>query len=105
MKEYDYNRILGLFSHYGYDNQVLQLAQECGELISSLNRYRQIPESASPGEHYKVIDEIKDKITSLSIVLIGISNYFCFFKDELEKMMIEEVDKQWEKIDFKELEK
>ena len=87
---------------YGYDAQSRQCIEEMAELTVALNKYHRITNDVHYAyEHRKCIENIKEEIADVMIMLEQMKYLLNIYEDDIETIINRKIQRQLERIENK----
>jgi NTP pyrophosphatase (non-canonical NTP hydrolase) len=101
------DKIKKITSHYDFSNQVMQLSEECAELIQAVNKYRRFRSSkntrdeiiASANDSNMLIQNIAEEIADVEIMLEQMKVLLNLNPEAIEKIKEKKVNRQLARIE------
>jgi NTP pyrophosphatase (non-canonical NTP hydrolase) len=91
--------IIEIAEFYGYDAQSRQLIEEMAELTVALNKYHRITNDMHYAyEHRKCIENIKEEIADVMIMLEQMKYLLNIYEDDIETIINRKILRQLERI-------
>ncbi len=75
-----------IINRYGLDEQLLQLMEECGELLQAVSKYRRKKQSGEKAEFNQTIQDLKLEMTDVLILFDQIKERLGMTDEELHMM-------------------
>lgn len=103
------NKINKIASHYDFSNQIMQLSEECAELIQAVNKYRRFRGSKttrdeiieSTNDSNMLIQNIAEEIADVDIMLEQMKVYLNISDEAVEGIKEKKVNRQLARIERK----
>lgn len=103
------DKIKKITSHYDFSNQVMQLSEECAELIQAVNKYRRFRGSkntrdeiiASTNDSNMLIQNIAEEIADVDIMLEQMKIILNISTEAVEGIKEKKVNRQLARIERK----
>lgn len=83
-----------IMDRYGLDHQLLQLTEECGELIQAISKLRRAKEEYGKAEIYQAEVELKKEIADIQVLIDQVD----MSEEELYHMAAFKIDRQLGRI-------
>ena len=101
------DKIKKITSHYDFSNQVMQLSEECAELIQAVNKYRRFRGSkntrdeiiASANDSNMLIQNIAEEIADVDIMLEQMKVLLNLNPSAIEQIKEKKVNRQLARIE------
>jgi NTP pyrophosphatase (non-canonical NTP hydrolase) len=101
------DKIKKITSHYDFSNQVMQLSEECAELIQAVNKYRRFRGSkntrdeiiASTNDSNMLIQNIAEEIADVEIMLEQMKVLLNLNPGAIEQIKEKKVNRQLARIE------
>ena len=101
------DKIKKITSHYDFSNQVMQLSEECAELIQAVNKYRRFRGAkntrdeiiASANDSNMLIQNIAEEIADVDIMLEQMKVLLNLNPEAIEKIKEKKVNRQLARIE------
>lgn len=83
-----------IMDRYGLDHQLLQLTEECGELIQAISKLRRAKEEYGKAEIYQAEVELKKEIADVQVLIDQVTDRIDMSEEELYHMAAFKIDRQ-----------
>lgn len=97
------NKVLGstiesIADRFGYEDQSQQLVEEMAELTVAINKLRRAGKKAQEDKYQIALDNVKEEIADVHIMLLQIVHLLDIPKEELEAIITFKVNRTKERI-------
>ena len=83
-----------IIDRYGLDHQLLQLTEECGELIQATSKYWRAKEEYGQAEIYMAETDLKEEIADVLVLVDQIFHRLGVDEEEVHQKMAYKIDRQ-----------
>ena len=83
-----------IINYYGLDHQLLQLTEECAEIIQEISKYRRAKEEHGPAEIYQTEVDLRMEIADIMVLFDQIAGRMDMSDEELFHKAAYKIDRQ-----------
>lgn len=93
LPDYLHEKNMKIIDRYGLDHQLIQLMEECGELIQKISKYFRAKEVGGKSEIYQACQDMKLEMADVEVLYDQVRERINFTTDELNNMAAYKIDR------------
>lgn len=94
LPEHLHEKNKNIINYYGLDHQLLQLTEECAELIQAISKYRRAKEEHGRAEIYQSEVDLRMEVADIMVLFDQIAGRMDMSDEELYHMAAYKIDRQ-----------
>lgn len=94
LPEHLHDKNMKIIDRYGIDHQLMQLTEECGELITAISKLRRAKEEYIIAEIYKAENDLKMEMIDVMVLFDQAADRLAMTEEELYHLAAYKIDRQ-----------